>query len=108
MSRNAWPMRSRKWVSSMSSSRAWIATICRTAARRSSRLYHRDPPPPPRDLSRSSDPDFKGNPEALRLIVDAGPDILNHNLETIARLYRIARPGGRYTRALELLDARRP
>jgi len=49
-------------------------------------------------------PDFKGNPEALRLIVDARPDILNHNLETIARLYRIARPGGRYARALELLD----
>ena len=49
-------------------------------------------------------PDFKGNPEALRLIVDAKPDILNHNLETIARLYRIARPGGRYARALELLD----
>src|SRR5437899_8396541 len=49
-------------------------------------------------------PDFKGNPAALQLIVDAQPDILNHNLETIARLYRIARPGGRYTRALELLD----
>ena len=48
-------------------------------------------------------PDFKGNPEALRVIVAARPDILNHNLETIARLYRIARPGGRYTRALELL-----
>ncbi len=49
-------------------------------------------------------PDFKGNAEALRRIVAARPDILNHNLETIARLYRIARPGGRYTRALELLD----
>jgi lipoic acid synthetase len=48
-------------------------------------------------------PDFKGNPEALRIVVDAAPDILNHNLETIARLYRIARPGGRYSRALELL-----
>ena len=48
-------------------------------------------------------PDFKGNPTALQLVVDAAPDILNHNLETIARLYRIARPGGRYTRALELL-----
>ncbi|MGH7519832.1 MAG: lipoyl synthase [Gemmatimonadales bacterium] len=48
-------------------------------------------------------PDFKGNPAALRIIVDAKPDILNHNLETIARLYRIARPGGRYARALELL-----
>jgi lipoic acid synthetase len=49
-------------------------------------------------------PDFKGNPEALRIIVAARPDILNHNLETIARLYRIARPGGRYPRALELLE----
>jgi len=48
-------------------------------------------------------PDFKGNPTALRIVVDAKPDILNHNLETIERLYRIARPGGRYPRALELL-----
>ena len=48
-------------------------------------------------------PDFKGNEAALRIVVDAKPDILNHNLETIARLYRIARPGGRYPRALELL-----
>jgi lipoic acid synthetase len=48
-------------------------------------------------------PDFKGSEAALRLVVDAQPDILNHNLETIDRLYRIARPGGRYARALELL-----
>jgi len=48
-------------------------------------------------------PDFKGNEQALRLVVDAKPDILNHNLETIERLYRLARPGGRYARALELL-----
>ena len=48
-------------------------------------------------------PDFKGREAALRLVVDAQPDILNHNLETIERLYRIARPGGRYARALELL-----
>ena len=48
-------------------------------------------------------PDFKGNAEALRIVLHAKPDILNHNLETIDRLYRIARPGGRYTRALELL-----
>jgi lipoic acid synthetase len=48
-------------------------------------------------------PDFKGNPDALRIVVSARPDILNHNLETIERLYRIARPGGRYPRALELL-----
>ncbi|HEY3279684.1 MAG TPA: lipoyl synthase [Gemmatimonadales bacterium] len=48
-------------------------------------------------------PDFKGDAEALRYVVQAGPDIVNHNLETIERLYRIARPGGRYARALELL-----
>jgi len=48
-------------------------------------------------------PDFKGNAEALRIVARAKPDILNHNLETIERLYRIARPGGRYPRALELL-----
>ena len=48
-------------------------------------------------------PDFKGNAAALRIVVQAKPDILNHNLETIERLYRIARPGGRYPRALELL-----
>ncbi len=48
-------------------------------------------------------PDFKGSDEALAIVVDAQPDILNHNLETVERLYRIARPGGRYTRALRLL-----
>ena len=48
-------------------------------------------------------PDFKGDAEALRIVVAAEPDILNHNLETIERLYRLARPGGRYPRALELL-----
>src|SRR5256712_12427151 len=47
-------------------------------------------------------PDFKGNPQALRLVIDARPDILTHNHETIERLYRFARPGGRYARALEL------
>jgi lipoic acid synthetase len=48
-------------------------------------------------------PDFKGSDAALEIVVAAGPDILNHNLETIDRLYRIARPGGRYARALRLL-----
>src|SRR4029077_20683868 len=48
-------------------------------------------------------PDFKGDAAALQLVVAARPAILNHNLETIDRLYRLARPGGRYTRALELL-----
>jgi len=48
-------------------------------------------------------PDFRGNEAALRIVVAAQPDILNHNLETVERLYRLARPGGRYARALELL-----
>ncbi len=48
-------------------------------------------------------PDFKGSEAALRIVVEAKPDILNHNLETVRRLYRLARPGGRYDRALELL-----
>ncbi|HTL05428.1 MAG TPA: lipoyl synthase [Gemmatimonadales bacterium] len=48
-------------------------------------------------------PDFKGSEAALRLVLDSRPAILNHNLETVERLYRLARPGGRYPRALELL-----
>jgi lipoic acid synthetase len=53
-------------------------------------------------------PDFKGSEVALQLVMDARPDILNHNLETSERLYRLARPGGRYDRALRLLaNARR-
>jgi lipoic acid synthetase len=48
-------------------------------------------------------PDFKGSERALRIVMEAKPDILNHNLETVPRLYRLARPGGRYDRALELL-----
>jgi lipoyl synthase len=53
-------------------------------------------------------PDFKGSEQALRIVMDARPDILNHNLETAERLYRLARPGGRYPRALQLLaNARR-
>ena len=53
-------------------------------------------------------PDFKGSEQALRIVMDARPDILNHNLETAERLYRMARPGGRYDRALRLLaNARR-
>jgi lipoic acid synthetase len=48
-------------------------------------------------------PDLKGSEAALRIVVEARPDILNHNIETVPRLYRIARAGGRYDRALELL-----
>ena len=52
-------------------------------------------------------PDFQGNDGSLRTVLDARPDVLNHNTETVPRLYRMARPGGRYARALELLDRAR-
>jgi lipoyl synthase len=52
-------------------------------------------------------PDFQGDAQALRTVLDAGPDILNHNTETVPRLYRMARSGGRYARTLELLDRAR-
>ena len=48
-------------------------------------------------------PDFAGRAADLERVLDAGPDVLNHNVETVERLYRAARPGGRYGRALELL-----
>ena len=52
-------------------------------------------------------PDFKGSERALAIVLEARPDILNHNLETAERLYRLARPGGRYERALLLLATAR-
>ena len=52
-------------------------------------------------------PDFQGNWEALAEVLDAGPEILNHNLETVPRLYRRMRPQARYERSLELLDRAR-
>jgi len=52
-------------------------------------------------------PDFQGNEAALRTVLDARPDILNHNTETVPRLYRMARSGGRYARTLELLERSR-
>jgi lipoic acid synthetase len=52
-------------------------------------------------------PDFQGDEQALRTVLDAGPDVLNHNTETVPRLYRMARSGGRYTRTLELLGRSR-
>jgi lipoyl synthase len=48
-------------------------------------------------------PDFQGDEAALRIVLDAKPDVVNHNIETVPRLYRAARPGGRYPRALEVL-----
>ena len=48
-------------------------------------------------------PDFQGNDQSLRLVVDARPEILNHNIETVPRLYKIAKSGGKYVRSLEFL-----
>ena len=52
-------------------------------------------------------PDFQGNEASLRTVLDARPDIMNHNVETVPRLYRMARSGGRYPRTLELIDRSR-
>jgi lipoyl synthase len=48
-------------------------------------------------------PDFKGDEAALRIVLQAKPEILNHNTETVPRLYRQVRPQGEYPRSLELL-----
>jgi lipoic acid synthetase len=52
-------------------------------------------------------PDFQGREAPLRTVLEARPDVLNHNTETVPRLYRMARPGGKYVRALELLERAR-
>jgi lipoic acid synthetase len=49
-------------------------------------------------------PDFQGFEEPLRIVLDAGPDVLNHNTETVPRLYRAVRSGARYRRTLDLLE----
>jgi lipoic acid synthetase len=48
-------------------------------------------------------PDFQGLEEPLRIVLDAKPDVLNHNTETVPRLYRAVRSGARYERTLDLL-----
>jgi lipoyl synthase len=48
-------------------------------------------------------PDFQGNREALGLVMEAAPDVLNHNTETVPRLYRQVRLGARYERSLDIL-----
>ena len=49
-------------------------------------------------------PDCKGDPDALQAIFDARPDVLNHNIETIARLQRVVRPSASYARSLSVLS----
>lgn len=49
-------------------------------------------------------PDFKGDGNALQVVMDAKPEILNHNTETVPRLYKTVRPQAKYSRTLELLQ----
>jgi lipoyl synthase len=49
-------------------------------------------------------PDFQGNSESLRTVVDASPDLLGHNMETVPRLYPKVRPQAEYKRSLALLE----
>jgi lipoyl synthase len=49
-------------------------------------------------------PDFQGSPEALQVVVDSAPHIVNHNLETVPRLYANVRPQADYGRSLRLLE----
>ena len=49
-------------------------------------------------------PDFQGDEEAIRMVVAARPEILNHNTESVPRLYRVVRSGARYERTLRLLE----
>jgi len=48
-------------------------------------------------------PDFQGLEEPLRIVLEAKPDVLNHNTETVPRLYRAVRSGARYRRTLDVL-----
>jgi len=50
-------------------------------------------------------PDFRGSEEAIRMVVASGPQVINHNVETVSRLYAEVRPGANYDRSLELLYA---
>jgi len=47
-------------------------------------------------------PDFQGNEDSIRTVLEAGPEIYDHNTETVPRLYKKARPGGRYPRVMEI------
>jgi len=47
-------------------------------------------------------PDFQGNRESIATVLEAGPDIYNHNTETVPRLYKKCRPGGRYPRVMDI------
>ncbi|MBF0606478.1 MAG: lipoyl synthase [Candidatus Magnetobacterium sp. LHC-1] len=52
-------------------------------------------------------PDFKGDTEALKTVLDAAPDVFNHNVETVPSLYPVVRPQAQYRRSLRMLEAAR-
>lgn len=62
-------------------------------------LHSLDSPPSVEVLT----PDFKGSTRAIKTVVDSGPEVFGHNLETVPRLYRQVRPGAEYRRSLDLL-----
>ncbi len=57
----------------------------------------------PRTAAEVLTPDFRGVPEALDVVLGACPEVFSHNIETVPRMYRRARPGSRYERSLALL-----
>ncbi len=59
----------------------------------------------PQGLIEILTPDFNGNADSLKTVVDSKPDVYNHNLETIPRLYRTVRPQADYQRSLNLLQS---
>jgi lipoic acid synthetase len=49
-------------------------------------------------------PDFRGHLDDLKRVIDAGPEVINHNIETVERLHPVVRPSARYDRSLEILQ----
>ena len=49
-------------------------------------------------------PDFRGKAEDLQRVIDAGPEVINHNIETVERLHPVVRPSAKYARSLEVLQ----
>ncbi|GIU88804.1 MAG: hypothetical protein KatS3mg009_3319 [Acidimicrobiia bacterium] len=96
----------RRWSGSASrtrSSPAWRVTTCRTGCVRVRGDRRRDPEPMPGTGVELLISDCKGDPSALATIFGARPDVLNHNLETVARLQRAVRPSAGYARSLAVL-----
>ena len=96
----------------MSSSPRSIATICRTAAPdHFAATIRAIRAAAPATTIEVLTPDFLRKPGAVEIVVDARPDVFNHNLETVPRLYPTIRPGARYFASLRLLhqvEAARP